>query len=449
MERSGRIPFYIEIGYKLFQRDRPAEAWPWLERSLSMGRPSTDDYLLGAMCRYHGLGQFREAVALLEGANERGTARAKRLGLAKTPFRVLDSVWARHIGHIAEIDYVIKLGLLEGRRHGDTILYLPPGSPVANRFLLQQVAAGLRLVENPADLPFAASAVQPLHYDLRGPRLSDGTTAYFWEIAGKTHKRWDEEKRAPLFSLPRETNSRGWATLHKMGVPQDAWFVTLHVREGTWDGRGGGIHGIRNADVSTYFPAITEITRRGGWVVRIGDPSMTPLPILPKVLDYSHSDERADWMDIFTLACCRFMIGTNSGPAFVPPLYGTPCVLTNWWPPAERPWHASDIFIPKMHRRLSDGSYLTLRESLCEPFSFCHSRRYLADHEGVVVEDNDPELIRAAVVEMLARLDGVSENRAEVSAARLQANHIYEAQGAVGMGELASDFLRRHGDLIR
>ena len=201
----------------------------------------------------------------------------------------------------------------------------------------------------------------------------------------------------PLLTLPPEIEARGWAALHDAGIPDGAWFVALHVREGKWDGRKPGLQGILNADIATYSEAIDEITRRGGWVIRMGDPSMKPLPSLPNVIDYCHSDLRADWMDIFIAARCRFMIGTSSGPAYIPPLYGVPSVLTNWWPPAQRPWHASDIFIPKMLRRLADGQYLTLGETLSEPFSYCHSLRYLADHEGIRVEDNDPEIIRSAV----------------------------------------------------
>ena len=58
----------------------------------------------------------------------------------------------------------------------------------------------------------------------------------------------------------------------------------------------------------------------GGWVIRIGDSNLSPLPALANFFDYCRSEMRADWMDIFLLANCRFMLGTNSGPCFVPAL---------------------------------------------------------------------------------------------------------------------------------
>lgn len=440
----------IETGYHLFQRDHPLEAWPWFERALRVGLPTADDNLLGAICLYHGLGRFRDAMSLLRRTNELCIGQVKFPSLVNKHFRVLDGFWARHIGNTAELDYIIKLGILEGRSREETILYLPPGSSVANRFFLQQFATHLRLVEDSADLPFDVSAMRALRYDPLAPRMPDGTTHYIWEIAGKTYERWQKEGRRPLLSLPSEIEARGWEALHRAGVPQGAWFVAMHVREGKWYGHNTGPRGILNADITTYLPAISEITQRGGWVLRMGDPGMKPLPALSNVIDYCHSELRADWMDVFIASRCRFMLATSSGPAYIPPLYGVPSVLTNWWPPAQRPWHASDIFIPKLMRRMADGRYLSLSETLTEPFSYCHSRRFLADHEGVHVEDNDPEIIRAAVEEMLVRLDGAMNDcdSPEVSDLRLRAEQIYRSHGAPEMGQLARVFLQHYESLI-
>ncbi|HEY4141230.1 MAG TPA: TIGR04372 family glycosyltransferase, partial [Pseudolabrys sp.] len=286
----------------LFQNDRPVHAWEFMERSIRVGNVTTDEYLMGAMCLYHGLGRFRDAMSLFARANELAMAEAENRGVAKSAYRVLDNVWGRHIGHTATIDYVIKLGILEGRDRDDTIFYLPHGSKIANRFLLSQVAPHLRLIDNPAELPFDPAAVQALHFDYLGPRLPDGTAFYFSQLANKTYERWRAEGRGPIFKLPPETFERGWAALRTAGVPQGSWFVALHVREGKWNGTDGGLHGILNCDISTYLPAIAEITRRGGWVIRMGDPGMKPLPPLANVIDYCHSNFRADWMDVFIAA---------------------------------------------------------------------------------------------------------------------------------------------------
>jgi putative glycosyltransferase (TIGR04372 family) len=432
----------------LLQRDHPAAALLCLKPLFTFGRPTIDDYLLGANCLYQGLGRLRDAMALLAQASEQSRREATSLGLASAPYRVLDSVWARHLGHLGIMDYVLKLGILEGRRLEDTIFYVPPGSPVANRFLLDQIAAHLRLIENPADLPFPGLAVNALHFDLFAPRLPDQGITFYWDLAGRVQQRWAEEGRAPVLRLPPEIEARGRAALHTLGLPEDAWFVALHVREREPDGRRSGINSIRNADISAYFPAIAEIGRRGGWVVRIGDPSMTPMPALPHVIDYCHSTNRADWMDIFILACCRFLIGSNSGPAFVVGLYGRPAVFANWWPAGERPWHSSDIFVPKLLRKISDNSYVTLRATLREPLGWSYSQRYLAKRASVRVQDNDPEIIRAATEEMLMRGDGGPIRDADTARLQARADQIYQMQGVAGGAQLPAEFLRRHESLL-
>ena len=440
--------FRLQVGNILLHKDCPEQAWKWTQRVLRAGVDSIDEYFLGAVCLYQGLGRPADAASLFARVNQRNVDRARSLGLGSAPYRVVDKSWTGHLGDLATLDYVIKLGILEGRRPEDTILYLPPGSQVANKFLLQQIVTRLRLVEGLEDLPFVAAGAEALQVHYQFPRLPDGRTSYFWEIASDTYKRWEQEGRGPLFALPVEIAERGWAALRRAGIPKDAWFVALHVREGRWDGRSAGMHGIRNADLSTYFPAIAAITRRGGWVLRMGDPSMRPLPPIPNVVDYCHSEMRADWMDIFIVACCRFMVATISGPAFVAPLYGTRSVLTNWWPPAQRPWLRSDIFIPKLARKTPSGRYLTISEWLCEPVSYCYSRKYLEGHEGIQIEDNDSELIRDAVEEMLSRADQNQEMYSDVSVSRLRADKLYEAHGISGMSEISSGFLRRYADLI-
>jgi hypothetical protein len=94
--------FRLAVGnLVLLRHDRPAQALHWMERVLRTRARSTEEYFLGAVCLYQGLGRMREAIALFARANERDFARAEALGVASLPYRVLDEIWARHIGDAA------------------------------------------------------------------------------------------------------------------------------------------------------------------------------------------------------------------------------------------------------------------------------------------------------------------------------------------------------------
>jgi putative glycosyltransferase (TIGR04372 family) len=334
-------------------------------------------------------------------------------------------------------------------------LYFPAELTVANRFLVSLWAPHVRMVTRPEDLPFPEKELEYNALNFFVPGL-EGPPFYLWEVAAQTYRRWHAQGRNPLLTFPPEVTSRGWDALAGVGVPQDAWFVGLHVRDSGYHSHHRTLHNVLNASIMDYLPAIREITRRGGWVIRMGDPAMPALAPLPNVIDYCHSAIRSDWMDVFLAASCRFFVGTSSGVCYAAQNYGVPNVLTNWWPPAQRPWHPGDLFIPKRHRRAADNTLLSLAESLREPFGYCNSLDYLQTVHGVAVEDNDSEDIRAAVVEMMDCIEGRGDYDQDDIARRDQADGIYRSiamelygsSGAFGASALARDFLRRNPSFL-
>ena len=116
----------------------------------------------------------------------------------------------------------------------------------------------------------------------------------------------------------RGVNSKPWV------CPATAGSSRLHVREGVGASR-------RDGNIADYLPAIRRIAQAGGWVVRIGDPSMTKMTDVPNLIDCAHKPRR-DWLDVYALGAARFMIGTNSGPVFVAGTFGVPALLSNWAP---------------------------------------------------------------------------------------------------------------------
>jgi putative glycosyltransferase (TIGR04372 family) len=439
---------YFQLAHQQLDANEPDAAWRNFRSCLKFSSEPVH-FFAAAICLMVGLGRFNEAMTLFTRANMLLLERAKFFGIADSKLRFLEHFWVGGFGHLAQMDYFVKYEILEGRTRADSVLYIPRGFSVPNKFLLDLWRPFLEVVEDEAELPVSLGALSTLSYNFLAPRLFDRSTVHLWEIGAKTYQRWEDEKREPLLNLSPEVERRGWQVLENKGIPRDAWFTVLHVREAGSRKYHADLHNVLNADIFNYMPAIEEITRRGGWVIRMGDPSMKALPAAANVFDYCQSEDRSDWMDIFLCASARFFIGTSSGPAYVPTDFGVPCVHTNWWPPAQRPWHSRDIFIPKLYRKIDSGNVLTLSQSLREPFGYCNSIAYLKKTQGVEVLDNSSEDIRDATIEMLDRLENKTDYDEGDMKLREAAQYIYQSNNVHGAALLTRSFLKRHTSLLK
>ena len=205
---------------------------------------------------------------------------------------------------------------------------------------------------------------------------------------------------------------RGIEAIKTIGIQKDAWFVTLHVREGKF-GEHQVVEPFRDADPTSYLDAVTAVTNRGGWVVRTGDGSMSPLPKMQNVFDYATSELRCHWMDVFLFAAAKFMIGTSSGPATVSHAFGVPIAMTNYLPTATLYLSKLDLFIPKVLRSKTDGSMVSFSKPMSLPLSTCASDGMFKNVFEVEVIPNTSQEILELVEEMVCKLERRHSKSAE------------------------------------
>lgn len=320
------------------------------------------------------------------------------------PTRILPYEWVTQIGHIAMLDTYLKIGELGWRGRANAVLLAPPDK-VANAAYLDCWRSRLVVVED-EDLVTRLFPWQRYFGDCFNAVLdADGAGHPFPEYGARVHVAWDDEGRPPLLALDDAAVRRGRERLEQLGLPRDAWFVTLHVREGGFHReQGTRSQAHRNASVLDYVPAIEAITQRGGWVVRMGDRSMQPMPALPGTIDYAHSAEKSPEMDVFLCGGARMFIGTTSGLTNAVISFGTPCVLVNCLSNFAQLWNTRVTFTLKPFWSEPAKRYLRLDEMLAEEFrSKVFDLRVLAA-EGVTPENNTSEDIEAAVEEALDEL---------------------------------------------
>jgi putative glycosyltransferase (TIGR04372 family) len=392
---------------------------------------------------YYWLGNYKEVIANRLISNQLFIEQSVRAGLDLFGIRVIgERLWGFNIGHIGVLDILIKLEKLNLLSYEKRIVFVRIKS-VHNICYLNYWAKYIDIVYIDDDkYDSFEELILPISEDMIAIKLRTGFMNLYSAFNLTSHK-WLSEHRKPLLEISNFDLDRGLELLQSWSVPENAWFVCLHVREGDTTVRSAG----PDSDVLSYIDAIESITTRGGWVIRMGHKGMLKLPPLPNVVDYANSEFKSDWMDVFLWANCRFFIGTSSGPFWIPPTFGRPVLLTNATNIGINAYFLNSLMIPKLFWSKSKGRLLTFKEMLDSPVGWGVSKIY-SDLDGYLV-DNTKEEINLAVIEMLNLLD-VATDKDCINLSNFQNsfNNIRRQYGDTGQMTIAESFIKKYSELI-
>ena len=439
--------FTMALGSLFLQLNKPKEAINYYQQTITLDPASIDAYTQAGVALFLG-GQMEEATEPWGQGLKVQRELAHSHELDQLGIRFVGNSWLLAIGHIAMFDTYIKTGMLGWRSPQETWLVVRPKTKIPNRSFLNYWQLYINIQFDEAKSPLDPKLAGYVTDEFWAADLPDGKTHIYYRWAAEVQRKWEKEKRPPLLKISSEDHRLGWDNLEKLGMPRDSWFVCLHVREPgfhkNWNKKYAA---TRDANIDSYHLAIKIIVEQGGWVVRVGDPSMKPLPKMKQVIDYAHSDLKSDWMDIFLCGGCRFYIGTNSGLALVPPVFGVPCVLTNWNPIAVRPHYGEDIFIPKLYWSDIENRHLSFAEIIAPPIGYSQFTR---DFEGlgIRVQDNSPEELQAGVLEMLGRLSDTLTYSEVDQTLQERFDQVALAAGSYRGSRIAQQFLANYSHLL-
>ena len=214
-------------------------------------------------------------------------------------------------------------------------------------------------------------------------------------------------------SFTSEEELKGKEILKKFGVPEDAKFICLNVRDSGYINknkkfklRDWSYHDYRNGDIDKFVLAAEELARRGYYVFRMGINVLKPLKSPnPKVIDYANSKMRSSFMDIYLGAKCCFCISTSAGFDGIPCIFRKPIayitvpfgtILTS---------NEKTLSITNHHKQKKNNKKLTISEIFSTNVAFS-DRSDEFKQNNVELEDNSPEEIRDLAIEMDERLNG-------------------------------------------
>jgi putative glycosyltransferase (TIGR04372 family) len=360
-------------------------------------------------------------------------------------------VHGEHIGHLAaDIDTFMKekeLGLLPHRRW----FLLGPGLKIAN----QHILANEHLFAYwQGRIPTVTGPVACAILDLmtrRGLARHD-LSHYIAAIFGtqqiyRINRLWSD--RPPILELNEEDERFAATALPELGIPSGRWFACVHVREGGFLPGNELVQSHRNASILATIPALKEIVRRGGLCVRMGDPSMTPLPSIEGVIDYARHASRSARLDIILCAKARFFLGCTSGLSFVSVAFGVPVAHANMTPMSTLGVRHCDISIPKLIWSNPRSTHLRFEEIFrSEIGGYYFTHEY--ERAELRVDENSSDEILELTEEMLDRLDGrFVASPEEDDRQRTYLSLLRPGSYSYGTGSsICHAFLRRHADLL-
>ena len=197
--------------------------------------------------------------------------------------------------------------------------------------------------------------------------------------------------------LPPSLEHEALASAARAGIDPSAPLVTVHVRESGYRAAAGlrqrGWDDSRNARIESYRKAFEALVARGFMVVRLGDPTMTPIS-MPGVVDLALSPARTEALEAWCVLRSRFLIGSDSGPSWLAFLLGVPVLTVN-------AVHLRDMLRPcdrmicKLVKDRTTGRLLSLAEMLDPPFLRNGLRPDLYERL-----DNSPRDIKEAALDM-------------------------------------------------
>lgn len=368
----------IQFRYARSQRKR-------MERILARKRKEASSFLVGPNAHY--LSSLATAIIPQ---------------FQKHNVRLFKNTLPERIGHLAlETDLWLKELILQGDQGGHFGLIMSR-EKAANQHLLNYLE---KYFEFNIPQPQWDALVQylPQFEALMSIRHDYGVAYLETASLYRIYKEWGD--RPSLFKLTDEDKAYGWSRLSRWGLKEGDWFVCFHNREEGYAPHDDKYHTYRNAPIESLYPAMREVVARGGWVIRVGDPSMTPLPKMERVIDYVHTPDKGARMDVFLCGAARFFVGNTSGIFIVSTIFGVPVAGANFAPISALQYTHRDVGMPKLLYSEKEKRLLSFQESLDSEWA---NLRYTVNFEegGIRVVDNTDDEILGLTIEMLERADG-------------------------------------------
>lgn len=301
-----------------------------------------------------------------------------------------------------------KLGLIKENAIYIFLILRSKKYPVANNFLISMIKRQGKAIDG-----FLAKLVF----------ISVNRTKYLYDLSGfymMSNEYSEFNNTMPALSFIIEEEQKAREILKDMGIQENDWFVGIFSRDNLYldtiepdfTKSKPRYHEYRDGNIDMYIDAVKFIIDKGGFVVRLGKIQAKKMNFRhPRFIDYSFSEFKSDFMDIYLNAKCKFILTSPSGATDVARIFDTPYCGVNSMPIDHAPFNKNAIFIPKKLKKRDTGKYLSLTSyldlltSAPDPFGASLKTSFY-DKNNIEIIDNSSKEILDITKEMFDRLNG-------------------------------------------
>jgi hypothetical protein len=143
------------------------------------------------------------------------------------------------------------------------------------------------------------------------------------------------DKSTPIIELSQAEICDGEKLLNNLGIPKGSPFICLSVRDNAFllnefPDYDFSYHDYRDSKIENYLPMCEYFAQEGYYVLRTGKVQKTHLKSTnPKIIDYSFSEYRTDFGDVYLYRNCTFAISTSTGIDRLALIFRKPLAIVN------------------------------------------------------------------------------------------------------------------------
>jgi putative glycosyltransferase (TIGR04372 family) len=330
------------------------------------------------------------------------------------------------IGHLSlNTDLFLRRRQLGIHPDGPYYFFLSSPKDLSNRQLLTMLKRVIPVYESRALTLFFTGMLPILK-----------RTPFYQDLPMNSNEYYEFNNTNPSIDFIPDEIEKGRKLLSQMNVDLDKdEFVCIFARDDAylkhinpyynWD-----YHNTRNSDIDNLIETAKYLIEKGFTVIRIGSIVKKPINFShKKMIDYPYSKYQSDFLDIFLIAKCKFVLAAgSSGVINVANIFDKPTLTVNLGEQWYAPWAKNCLYIPKKYKYINRDDYLRFEDALKLDKEFWHNPTPL----GLEAKEISPHDILEATQEMLARLENTF-NYSPESKKLIEAYHkLWGESGVIG-----------------